>query len=302
MDCFTFDEQVGAPVEAFTPKTVVNVATKESSHVVSFGFQKTACSDPELLTPLKQSLELSNSCSYDSGLTSSDNHHRGLGFCDESTPKPIEIIMKRSDGEESSVSETEIDADENYVSVEEEMPDETVAPPQSSGFLAIGGMRLYTHDITDQEEDSDDEGSTDGESTNSLSESEESEDVSDDTSEIDDEIVADYIKGIGGIGGLDDTINKFSVISLQEASMEYGMQKPVPKKYSAAKFRPGSRQVSDMSNIDDIMHVKDARSHLPKKKHPAVISKSFDSARKDTHRRFPGMCISAYIDHEAKAI
>ncbi|CAM8931845.1 unnamed protein product [Rhodiola kirilowii] len=308
--------QEGAPTVPVMLQNDGNVASKESSPAVSFASQKTDCIDPIYSTP-KHSLELSNSCSYTSGLSADDTNHRGLGFCDDSTPRPVEIPMKRSDGEESCSSEKEVDADEGYASIEEEVPDEIMSPPQSSGFLSIGGMRLYTHDITDQEEDSnDDDDSTDGESSDSLSESEGSQDISDDTSDIDDEIAADYIKGIGGIDGcggivdvknnlkntrnfsdqhysressLDDTIKKFGVVSIQEASREYGMQKPIPKKkLSGGNSKSGGCQVSDMSTIDDIMLVKDARSHLPKKKHPAVISKSFDSSRFDTYRRFPG--------------
>uniref|UniRef100_A0A7N0TT31 Protein SQS1 n=1 Tax=Kalanchoe fedtschenkoi TaxID=63787 RepID=A0A7N0TT31_KALFE len=306
----------GVPTIPIMPQTNRDVMFKEANPAAVIGSHNTACNGTTYMTPLKHSVESSYSCSYTS--SADDANHRGLGFCDDTTLRPVELPIRTSEGQESSSSEKERNACEGYASIEETSPDEIMSPPQSSGFLSIGGMRLYTQDITDQEVCSDDEDSTDAESSDSLLEDDESEHTSDETSDIDDEIVQDYIKGIGGIHGLgeilnvqnnlvtkhtfpdghcssksrlDDTIKKFGGISLLEASREYGMRKPVQKKnFSGGTFKSGGCQVSDRLNSDDLILVKDPRSHFPKKKHPAASSKSslLDFSRRDAYRRFPG--------------
>jgi G patch domain-containing protein 2 len=199
------------------------------------------------------------------GLDDMGTSHKGLGFSDEAEPstKAIESCSKADEKEDSVDSEFS----------EDDMEITMSSPEENSGFLSIGGMKLYTEDMSDDDgEDDDDDDDEDEENRYEESmESSESEDStessdSDDNSaytdsEVDDEIAEDYIKGIGGThkvvnvdklagkqvddsdddggitktgGGLGETVERFGGIDLQDASREYGLRKPRSgRKYTA---------------------------------------------------------------------
>ncbi|XP_062195440.1 uncharacterized protein LOC133898757 [Phragmites australis] len=191
---------------------------------------------------------------------------------------------------------------------------------RNAGFLLIGGVRIYTEDISspesegmgdsDEESDSDDENrydnddgngdsdeegsvdeegdsETDGESSGSDSD----EDLSIENSSVDDEVVADYMEGIGGseellsskwLAGMNladadegeqmDTDEdedgftkkgkeKLEGYALMTASEQYGMKRP-----NSAERRKGKRMVCDrdlasmrVMGLEDMLMVKDVR-------------------------------------------
>jgi G patch domain-containing protein 2 len=168
-----------------------------------------------------------------------------------------------------------------------------VSSRKNSGFLSIGGLRLYTEDISDiGSEENDIEESSDEDSSASSepddlgsSESDYSEDMSDSDSDIDDEVAEDYLEGVGGSeniidakwlldpvldesddddddssssGSYGEALEKLGGISLQEASREYGMKKAQPwRKRSVKKHVPFT--------LDDLMLEKDPRTFFTKK-------------------------------------
>ncbi|KAL9274105.1 Zinc finger CCCH-type with G patch domain-containing protein [Drosera capensis] len=264
--------------------------------------------------------------------------HQGLGFADVPEIKQSnmtllsnnmeedvdegeeEILYKKEisyDGEEEILYKKEIDYDGGgYVchddSMVQEFLDKTSFPGENEGFLSIGGVRLYTQDISDDESDavegsnSSDEGSS--------SESSESDGDSDNTwndeSDVDDDVLADYLEGIGGS---DEVLNakwlaklnievpecgdkdyggrhggaskKLGGVSLQEASKEYGIKKQRSKKMNAA-----APQVAWSSALDDLMLVKDPRRVSAKKKHVAQFPRSWPAEARTSKnfRNYPG--------------
>ncbi|KAI7756546.1 hypothetical protein M8C21_008749 [Ambrosia artemisiifolia] len=117
---------------------------------------------------------------YDANSELDETFHRGLGFYDK------EEDLSVNEKKEGFISESS--------SSEEIETDPLSSPEKNSGFLSIGGMKLYTHDISDVEDDEDKESEESSDSENS-SNSSDSDTSSDD---IDDEIAKDYIEGIGG--------------------------------------------------------------------------------------------------------
>ncbi|CDP10517.1 unnamed protein product [Coffea canephora] len=252
---------------------------------------------------------------YTMGFTLDESSHRGLGFHNEAEETTAGIGMsanaeEKEDFYDSSASKEELNVDDENVSgdVEDEFLAETLSTGENSGFLSIGGLKIYTRDISDDENDesdgSEEEGLLDEESLES-SESEDTTETSDseessDSSDIDDEVAADYFEGIGGsenivdvdqlvgrnrrsspdngllIDRLDDTLEKFGGIALQEASREYGMMKPQSSKRSLVKDSKISAGKSAWSSaLDDIMAVKDPRTISGRKKHYAKFPKSW---------------------------
>ncbi|XP_076902224.1 uncharacterized protein LOC143556897 [Bidens hawaiensis] len=203
---------------------------------------------------------------YDTNSEVDDGIHRGLGFHEKEDDPCVD--EKQGHVSDSSTSE-EIETDP------------LSSPEKNSGFLSVGGMRVYTHDVSDAEDDEDNE--------NESSESEDSSDSSDSdaSSDVDDEIAKDYIEGIGGSykglnldvsddddddddDNINDTVRKFGGIALQEALREYGMKKPRSrmKSQSQPKSMKFRADVNDWSAIDDLMLVKDPRiAYKQKKKH-----------------------------------
>ncbi|KDP38622.1 hypothetical protein JCGZ_03975 [Jatropha curcas] len=264
---------------------------------------------------------------YNSSFVLGDSSHRGLGFFDEceTTPGAVGTSSKQMEEEgqegecfDSSLSEKEMDAEEpvNY-EIGKEMAEEgpIEAPKKNSGFLSIGGMKLYTQDISDGESDGelqDDENSESSElgEPSELSESDVSEDESDSGSDIDEEVAEDYLEGIGGSDNIldskflvedylddsnedssssgdcfDEALEKLSGIALQDASMEYGMKKSQSRK----KHTVGARDAQP-SALDDLMLVKDPRTLSARKKHIARLPQSWPSSaqKSKNSRSFPG--------------
>ncbi|CAM8938619.1 unnamed protein product [Rhodiola kirilowii] len=78
---------------------------------------------------------------------------------------------------------------------------------ETSGFLSIGGMKLYAQDLSDQEDGYDYENISDGEKSNYTESLSGSDDSDDDDSEfgfsmdsdLEEDIAEDYLEGIGGL-------------------------------------------------------------------------------------------------------
>ncbi|XP_076922905.1 uncharacterized protein LOC143584847 [Bidens hawaiensis] len=265
---------------------------------------------------------------YGASFEADGTSHIGLGFHVESeenssfieaTPVNEKTGHSRFDSSSSHEMETDMMDDDD------DDGNASSSPVTNSGFLSIGGMKLYTHDISygdDEEDDSGDDNNDDDDESES-SDSEDSCDSSDSDSayntdsEIDDEIANDYFEGIGGsykyanvdevIGQMldssdDDEEDDFnngrfgemlrgvSGIALQDASREYGKKKPRSNnkaRSKAAKFGAGT---DDWSAIDDLMLVKNSTSMYGKKKHAAKLPQSWPSKaeKSKTFKRFSG--------------
>ncbi|KAF8393085.1 hypothetical protein HHK36_021326 [Tetracentron sinense] len=191
---------------------------------------------------------------------------------------------------------------------------------KNSGFLSIGGMKVYTEDISDVESDEfviDNGDSPDVESSESSelsdsgesSESDGSEYMSVSDSDIDEEVAKDYLEGIGGSfkvldakwlleqgldvsdeddsssNSIDEGLEKLARISLEDASRQYGMKKPQSKKKGlVGSCRP--RATMDA----DLLFVKDPRKSSGKKKYVAQFPQSWpsDAQKSKNFRNFPG--------------
>ncbi|XWS73033.1 hypothetical protein CRYUN_Cryun02cG0091300 [Craigia yunnanensis] len=280
-------------------------------------------------TPSKPS-HVNYTYEYSSDFVLGDRSHRGLGFDDESeaTPCGIESCTNQMEEQEGacsdlSSSEKQMDADRgNNSKVDAEVADELFSddksPKKNSGFLSIGGVKLYTQDMSDGETDEDDDGeSLDNESSGTTDQEEQdgvygsdaSEILSDDDSDIDEEVAEDYLEGIGGEGSIldakwlveqalneldddssssssfDETLEKLGGISLQDASGEYGMQK-----YQSRKKYSGGAKDAWSPALDDLMLVKDPRTMSAKKKHVASFPRSWplQEQKIKNSRKFPG--------------
>lgn len=275
-------------------------------------------------TPFSEPQDVEYTYEYNSEFVLGDGTHQGLGFHSEpeGTPNGIGGSLKQMEDQELSSSEKEMDADEGISCKVGQMREEAldlVSPPKNnSGFLSIGGIKLYTRDISDEEGSEDDyrelldEGSTEASEPGEVvgsSESDGSDDSSDSDSDIDAEIAKDYLEGIGGSDNiletkrlmktaldasdddssssscLNETVEKFGGIALQEASREYGMKKPKPRKSNSLASRNNWS-----STIDDLMLVKDPRSGSAKKKHVAKFPRSWpmEDQKSKYSRNFPG--------------
>ncbi|KAF3453011.1 hypothetical protein FNV43_RR03444 [Rhamnella rubrinervis] len=284
-------------------------------------------------TPSSQPHNVEFTYSYGSSFVLGDSSHRGLGFSDEreEAPSNVEASSKQMEEQEESCSdslssEKEMNIGERgerincegNVDMTEDLPAVTLSPKKNSGFVSIGGMKLYTQDISEEESDEDKYGEImDEQSSDSLeeagtvgsSESDDSEDTSDSDLDVDEEVAEDYIEGIGGSDkimetkwlveeefgesdedtssslGYDETLGKLGGIALQEASREYGMKKTLPRQ---------KHKVSAVDSwsfaMDDLTLVKDPRTVYAKKKPVARFPQSWPSEahRSKTSRRFPG--------------
>lgn len=266
---------------------------------------------------------------YSSDLVFDDNSHRGLGFSDEpgATPRSIGSSSKKTKDEEGSCidpssPEKKMDADESMNCEVGADVDEDflcgMSPQQNSGFLSIGGMKLYTQDISNQDDDEDVDGEFVGEGTESSelsSDSDDSEDLSTSDSDIDDEVAKDYFEGIGGSSkvmdlkwlkeqvldgsddddssssGIDETVKKLGGIALQDASREYGMKKPASRKTVPVGTSKSRASIDACSfSFDDHMLVKDLRACHAKRKNIARFPKScpVDTPKRRNVRNYPG--------------
>lgn len=238
-----------------------------------------------------------------------DTSHRGLGFPAEhdKTPSGIgtssEQMLQSTSVLNSSSFEKDVGSDEAIDcsnQMEEDSPSK-VPSGRNSGFLSIGGLKLYTEDISDNESDEDgneesydEDGSCPSEAeVLGSSESSDSEDTYDSDSDIDDEVAEDYLEGVGGSeniidakwlldpvldesdddssssGSYGEALEKLGGISLQDASREYGMKKAQPWRKRSVKSIPFT--------LDDLMLEKDPRTISARKKHVSRCPHSWPS-------------------------
>lgn len=256
----------------------------ESDHIVLVDTKETKTVSFDDQVKVKESETVKYTYEYGESSEVDNNFHRGLGFRDEEEDDP-----RVTEKKEGSVSDS---------SSSEEIETDMSSPEKNSGFLSIGGVKLYTHDISDEEDDEEDKENDDEslDSSESENSSNSSDSDSDTSSDIDDEIAKDYIEGIGGSyknvnlddtddSDVDDTLKRLGGIALEEASREYGM-KPRSRKKGQSQNQPKFRgDKNDWSAIDDPILVKDPRIlYSQKKKHAAKswVEKSNRS------RRLPG--------------
>ncbi|XP_009769069.1 uncharacterized protein [Nicotiana sylvestris] len=275
---------------------------------------------------IKDSREVDYAGDYSAGFSMDESSHRGLGFYDdaETTQEGVGLSSKdekENPSFESSSFEEDMDADGDFpggadVEMDNDLPAETSSPVENEGFLSIGGLRLYTHDLSDEESNGDDEdiSSEDGSSCSSESEesdqSSESDGSSNSDSDVDEEVAADYYESTGGMSNVidvkqlvgqvpssgsddsfDETVEKLGGIDLQEASREYGMKK---KPQTERKYRGGQKSTPSKhvrgSDLEGLMFVKDPRTVSGKKKHAAKFPQSwpFESQKSKHFGRIPG--------------
>lgn len=315
---------------------------KEKHPIILLGSKETQIVAYLDETPPSRAKDVNYTYEYSSDFVLGDVSHRGLGFFnDETSPDGMGSSSKQmaeQDGFSSASfsSENERDVDEGSNCEEgvvvEEMMAENLSPKKNSGFLSIGGMKLYTQDISDGESDDDDvdidpddNESVDDESSESsqprevigLSEIDSSEDISDSDLDIDDEVAEDYLRGIGGSSNVvdtkwlleqaldesdddsssdnsfDETVEKLGGIALQDASREYGM-----KKSRLRRNNTGTDRNFWSPAFDDHMLVKDSRTLSGKKKHVSRLPQSWllEAQKSKTSRRFPGTkCSYKYL-------
>ncbi|XP_022749574.1 uncharacterized protein LOC111299001 isoform X2 [Durio zibethinus] len=267
---------------------------------------------------------------YSSDFVLGDSSHGGLGFDVESeaTPSGTESCMKQMEEQKGACSNLsssgkEMDADDNHsnngkVDDDEELFSDELSPKKNSGFLSIGGVKLYTKDMSDGEteedydrESLDDESpeTTDQEQQDGVYGSDASEVLSDDDSDIDEEVAVDYLEGIGGedsvldtmwlVGqpldelnddsssssSFDETLEKLGGIALQDASREYGIQKNQSRK----KYSGGAKDAWSPA-LDGLVLAKEPRTVSAKKKHVARFPRSWPlQEQKSKHsQKFPG--------------
>lgn len=152
--------------------------------------------------------------------------------------------------------------------------------------MLIGGTKIYTQDISDEDEDEDlsDEERSVSSVSEGCSSTSESDGLSYSGSDIDDEVAVDYFEGVGGnintinvsqlIGelsglsndginsedSLDETLQKLGGVVLQEASKEYGMMPKLGRKYCKEDKNSTPVKFAYSSGLDDMMLAKDPRT------------------------------------------
>ncbi|CAL0325682.1 unnamed protein product [Lupinus luteus] len=261
-------------------------------------------------TPPSKSNKVEYTYAYGSDFVLGDSSHRGLGFHSEHDKTPSGIgtssdqLPQSTAVLDSSSVEKDVGSDEGMGGelsnqMTEGLPSKMSAE-RNPGFLSIGGLKLYTEDISDNESDQHDDemssnedgsGSSESEELVGSSESDDSEDTSDSDSDIDEDVAEDYLEGVGGSDNIidakwllkpdldesddddsprscyDKTLEKLSGISLQEASREYGK-----KKSRSSKKRSGH---SGPLALDDLMLEKDPRTYSARKKHVPQFPRSW---------------------------
>lgn len=253
---------------------------------------------------------------YGSKVVLGGSSHRGLGFSDE--PEEIasgaEASSKEVEEEDKLCSDSTVQEMNNEAEADADMDEKVLAgksyPRMNSAFLPIGGVRLYTQDISGQESGEDEYSESEDEEISESSEPdgiEDAEDTSDSDSDIDEEVAKDYIEGIGGRDNVssvklfeeqefdestDDTsssseyektVKKLGGIALQEASTVCSIMKTYPNQRHVGRGR--------FSTMDDLMFVKDPRTAFGRKKHIPQLPQSWpcESQRNKTSKKFPGM-------------
>lgn len=255
--------------------------------------------------------------------------HRGLGY-DEGETNPDGVGSSSKMEEKESDSHGLSSSEEGLMRLAEietgasaEIGQDTMTGisylEENLGYLTIGGTKIYTHDITNEDEeeelnDEDSSGSSDSEDSSATSDG---VDLSGSGSGIDSEVAADYYEGIGGARNTinvdmlvptdsdvsdDDTesddscekpLQKMSGNALMEASREYGiMRKPGSERKDCSKDKK-SKPISyvQSSALDDLMFMKDPRTVFGKKKHAAKLPLSWpsDAHKSKKLRKIPGI-------------
>lgn len=253
-------------------------------------------------TPPSKPNKVEYTYGYGSDFVLGDSSRRGLGFPPEHDKTPSGVgtssgqMPQSTSALDSSSFEKDVGSDEGIDcelsnQMTEDLPSKMSAE-RNSGFLSIGGLKLYTQDISDNESDEDDNemssnedssGSSEPEELDGSSESHHSEHTSDSDSDIDEEVAEDYLEGVGGSDNIldakwllkpvldesdddssssscyDEALEKLGGIALQEASREYGMKKTRPWKQRSVGYGPLA--------LDDLMLEKDPRTVSTRKKH-----------------------------------
>lgn len=267
----------------------------------------------------KDSHEADYAGDYSAGFSLDESSHRGLGFYEaaEITHGGVGFSSKdekENPSFESSFSDEDMDADGGFlggasIKMDDHLPAEMSSSVENEGFLSVGGLRLHTRDLSEEESDGEDEDISSDDGSSCSSESEESDGLSDTDSDVDEEVAADYYEGTGGMckvidvrqlvgqvpsscsdDSLDETVEKLGGIRLQEASREYGMKKPQKeRKYRGGQKSTPSKQAPG-SDLDGLMFVKDPRTVSGKKKHAPKFPQSwpFESQKSKNFGRFPG--------------
>ncbi|KAF5749561.1 hypothetical protein HS088_TW04G01530 [Tripterygium wilfordii] len=289
-------------------------------------------------TPQSEPQNVEFSYDYGSTFVLGESLPRGLGFSDDfqttrsgigSSSKLMEVEDQEGSGFDSFVSGEKMDDDQTnigneFVETGAELQTKVFSSKKNSAFVSIGGMKLFTQDLSDEDSDEDDDGeSLDDENSDTselkdadkFSESDDSVDFSTCDSDIDREVAEDYLEGIGGSdnildskflvgqvlddndsdddcssssGCFDDTVEKLGGIALQDFSREYGMKKPRSKK----KYPVAARD-SQSSALDDLVLVKDPRTVYAKKKHVPQFPRSWplEAQKSKRSRNFPGKVV-----------
>ncbi|KAI6679204.1 hypothetical protein NL676_033085 [Syzygium grande] len=270
---------------------------------------------------------------YHSDFVLGDSPHTGLGYFNENDAAPtgIEASSGKMENQEESESpmsspEQEDDDCENFdcgaPEKRAQLLSKKTSSKKNSGFVSIGGLKLYTEDLSNEEDGEDDvaeysdEEESEAESAEQdgatdSSESDDSGDMSDSGSDVDDDIARDYLEGIGGSDSLldgklllqqvsyssddsdnssssdlDETLEKLGGIALQDASTEYGMQRKPQSKHQGH----GTVRDNWSSAADDFILVRDVRTLSAKKNRGTRVplSQSLESQKSTRSRRFPG--------------
>ncbi|XP_019463084.1 PREDICTED: uncharacterized protein LOC109361984 isoform X3 [Lupinus angustifolius] len=261
-------------------------------------------------TPPSKSNNVEDTYAYGSDFVLGDSSHRGLGFHSEHDKTPSGIgtssdqLPQSTAALDSSSFEKDVGSDEGMGcelsnQMTEGLPSKMSAE-RNPGFLSIGGLKLYTEDISDNESDQHDDevssnedgsGSSESEELDGSSETDDSEDTSDSDSDIDEDVAEDYLEGVGGSDNIidakwllkpdldesdddgssrscyDEALEKLSGITLQEASREYGKKKSRPSKIQSGH--------SGSLALDDLMLEKDPRTSSARKKHVPQFPRSW---------------------------
>lgn len=276
--------------------------------------------------------------------------HSGLGFVEKEEEEEVAEVeaMEEDQGrEKEAVIQKELD---------QLLTPEVKEGGKSEGFLSIGGYRVYTEDTSSPDEDMDDDeddvsgddeeddvdevrSSDDGEelSRNDVDDDQDEEDgeseLDDSSSEIDDEIVRDYMEGIGGadefLSGLsakklkelesqsesDNSESesdsesdedgflkgkKLGGVKLMEASEVYGMKGQKWKAKGMAKVAYNSARI-ELLTLENVVALKDSRATSNRRKSaPSQLSRSWpgpDDGRrsKKNYRSVPGISILSIV-------
>lgn len=232
-------------------------------------------------TPSSKDNGVEYTYSYGAEFVLGECSHRGLGFSEEQdeTPSDIAASIEQNEPHSTSVfdsSNPDKDNEDINCDLSSHMIEDSPSKAPSmrnSGFLSIGGLKLYTEDISDDESDEDSgaesqdeesQKSYNSEELNRSANSSSSEDTSDSDSDVDDEVAEDYLEGIGGSDHVidakwllepdldaskddssssscyDKALEKLGGMALQQASVEYGMKKAHPWKKHSADYRSGN--------------------------------------------------------------